>query len=129
MSKIDPRFYRPLVVRCTLSILSLAGIMIAVKTLPITIFNLILYTSSFTTGVLQYWWFGKPMAKFEIVSMVGSYLGIVLIVMGSSEQRTTPGGTTFSLVIGFIVTFAVSLVISVGTLAIHEMKELHFAVQ
>lgn len=126
--KVPKHLRTPMIVRCTSSPLGLLGIIIGSRTLPLTIFMLIINTSSFTTALMQYYWLKKPMQKFEMLCMVGCYLGVVLMVQGSSEESTNSEGSTYSLVFGFVVTTLTAVSISVSSIAIYEMKELHFGV-
>ena len=123
-SHLKPAMYT----RCFSSCISLFGIMIGIRTLPLTIFMLIVNTSSFTTGILQYFRLGKPMKLFEIVSMVGCYIGIVLIALGSSEESTNMPNSSYSLVVGYIAMVTSAVCISISSITIYEMKELHFSI-
>ena len=125
---IPKKFRFVLALRGIASITSLFGIMIGMRTLPLTIFMLIINTNSFTTGLLQYFRLGKPIEKFEILSMIGCYAGIVLIAVGSDTSSTVSVGTPHSLLIGFCATFVSAVSISVSSVTIYEMRELHFSV-
>ena len=60
--------------------------------------------------------------------MFGCYLGIVLIVYGSGEKETNSVGSTYTLLVGYIASVIASITISMSAIAIHQMRELHFAV-
>lgn len=126
--KVPKALQKVMAVRCMTSLVSLFGIMVAIRTLPLTVFMLIINTNSFTTGLLQYWRLGKPMQTFEVVAMIGCYIGLILIVLGSDEEATRSVGAGFSLAAGFMAAVMAALSISVSSIAIHEMKQLHFAV-
>jgi drug/metabolite transporter (DMT)-like permease len=85
VTKVPKALKYVLVTRTVTSCLSLLGIMVGIRTLPLTIFMLIINTNSFTTGLLQWLHLKKPVKAYEIAAMVGCYLGIVLIVYGSEE--------------------------------------------
>jgi hypothetical protein len=68
------------------------------------------------------------MMLFEVVSMFGCYCGIMMIAFGSSEENTNSTGSSYSLVIGFLATLFGALGISISSITIYEMKELHYSV-
>jgi hypothetical protein len=59
ITDIPKKFRLILALRGAASLTSLFGIMIGLRTLPLTIFMLIINTNSFTTGLLQYFRLGK----------------------------------------------------------------------
>jgi len=128
VSKVTTALKYVLVTRTVTSCLSLLGIMVGIRTLPLTIFMLIINTNSFTTGLLQWLHLKKPVHAYEIAAMFGCYLGIVLIVYGSGEKETNSVGSTYTLLVGYIASVIASITISMSAIAIHQMRELHFAV-
>ena len=68
------------------------------------------------------------MKLFEIVSMIGCYIGIVLIALGSSEESTNMPNSSYSLLVGYIAMIISAVSISIGSITIYEMKELHFSI-
>ncbi len=43
---------------------------------------------AFITAILEFFMLKRPVMSFEIVAMVGCYLGIVIIVMDTSESQS-----------------------------------------
>ena len=107
---------------------ALFEILVGFRTLPLTIFILILNTNSLTTALMQAFWLKIPVPTYEIVFMCGCYLGIVVIAMNSSESETRSEGSTYNLVGGFIASLVAAVSISVSSVTIHQMRELHFTV-
>jgi drug/metabolite transporter (DMT)-like permease len=126
--KVPRKFYGSLAIRSVLSVVALFGILVGFRTLPLTIFILILNTNSFTTALMQAFWLKIPVPTYEIVFMCGCYLGIVVIAMNSSESETRSEGSTYNLVGGFIASLVAAVSISVSSVTIHQMRELHFTV-
>ncbi len=75
-----------MIARLISSVVGVYGLMVGLRALPITIFMLIINTSTFITAILQYFRLGKVMTSIEIVSMIGCYIGIVCIALGSSKD-------------------------------------------
>lgn len=124
-----PRQYVALLLfRSINGVIAIYGILIGFRTLPLTIFVLLLNTNTFTTAILQYFYLKIPVATNEIVCMLGCYAGIIMIAVYSSEERTLSDGTNYTLALGFFMSLVSAVAISASVVTIHETRSLHFAV-
>jgi len=92
--------------RCFFGSINFLITSIAMKTLPLSIFMIILSTNPFFTALLQYFWINQLITVYDAVSMVGSFIGIVLIGVSapqkiSSETSTQSNG--YLLAIFFVL--------------------------
>lgn len=117
-----------LALRSLFSVVVLAGIVVGFRTLPLTIFILIINTNSFTTALLQAYHLQIPVPTYEIVCMCGCYAGIVLISLYSREEETRSDGSTYTLLVGFIASLIAAVSISITSVTIYKLRELHFSV-
>jgi drug/metabolite transporter (DMT)-like permease len=87
---------------------------------------IILSTNPFFTALLQYFWINQLITVYDAVSMVGSFLGIVLIGTSApqkSTSQTTAESDGYLLAIFFCVTAAVFQ--SFIYVATSRMKSIH----
>ena len=57
--------------------------------------------------------------------MIGCYLGIVIIVYGTEDNSQKSG---YSLLIGVLASLVAAVSISIASIVIHEMRELHYSI-
>lgn len=60
------------------------GCCVGMSTLPVSWFVLILQTNSFFTAMLTSFWLHLPVELLDIVAMLGSYSGIIILTVSSS---------------------------------------------
>jgi hypothetical protein len=72
---------------CITEITCMIGVVVGIKSLPITIFLLIFNVDAFMTAILERFKLKRPIQTFELVAMVGCYTGIVIIV---SDTQSDP---------------------------------------
>ena len=119
---VPRKFYGALAFRSVLSVVALFGILVGFRTLPLTIFILIINTNTFTTALMQAFWLKIPVPTYEIFFMCGCYVGIVVIALNSSESETRSEGSSYNLVVGFVASLVAAFSISVTSVTIHEMR-------
>jgi len=96
------------------------------KTLPLSIFMIILSTNPFFTALLQYFWINQLITVYDAVSMVGSFIGIVLIGISAPQKtssKTSNQSDGYLLAIFYCVIAAVFQ--SFIWVATNRMKSIH----
>lgn len=73
--------------RCSVGTFSFIVAMYAVKLLPLTLYFVINQTAPFMTALLAWFWLNESITRCEIVAIVGSYAGV--LVMAQSETSSS----------------------------------------
>ena len=105
--------------------LTFLGACVGMKILPVTEFVLIISTSPFFTAVLQWVWLSETITWFDVVAMIGSYSGIVILTyFGSDLDPELSGPYLLGVVVSISISFGMSL-ISVST---RRLKSIDYSV-
>ena len=71
---------------CITEITCMIGVVVGIKSLPITIFLLIFNVDAFMTAIFERFKLKRPIQTFELVAMIGCYTGIVIIVSDTESD-------------------------------------------
>ena len=117
----------PLSIRSLSSTAALFIVIIAVKLVPLTIFNVVTNMTPFVSGVLAWIWLGDKLGAFQIVMMIFCFAGVVLVACsknkGEDDVSKSDGYT-----IGIILTGLLAVIFAVSAVSTRRLKTMHFSV-
>ena len=73
--------YFTLGLRCIIGTVGFACFAIAMQYVPLSVFFIIFNSNPFCTAILGYFWLGERISLFEIIAMVCSFTGIIVMSM------------------------------------------------
>ena len=83
--KVPRDLVGPLFVRSVAGASASITLVKAVELVPLTIFQIVTKSDAFLTGVLAFIWLGERLSLFQIVCMVMTFGGIVIITFAKQE--------------------------------------------
>ena len=118
-----------LLARCCIGSVNFIILAIALKTLPLTISTIIISTNPFFTALLQYFWINQLITVYDAVSMVGSFLGIVLIGISAPQKPTSQTtAESDSYLLGIICSITAAVFLSFIYVATSRMRSIHYLI-
>jgi drug/metabolite transporter (DMT)-like permease len=117
-----------LLARCFLGSVNFLVIAIALKTLPLSISTIIMSTNPFMTALLQYFWTKQMITVYDGVSMVGSFIGIIVIGLTAPKASDVPTSESDAYLLGIICSVACAVFLSFIFVATSRMKSIHYLV-
>lgn len=120
-----PEFKNVLFARCTIGVTTFLVTAVSLKLLPLSFYTLILSTSPFMTAFLQFVWMQTSVSILDLGAMCGSYLGImVMSLQSSNESSPIREGLTVGVIFGVLGALCMSF-IYVST---SKLKDVNFLV-
>ena len=113
-----------LVARCLVGCTAFLVTAVALKLLPLSIYTLILSTNPFLTAGLQYLWIGLRVSNFDLIAMVGSLLGIILMSTSAPDSKNEESSSSY--ILGLVMAIAGTFCMSFIYVSTSRMKSVHY---
>ena len=113
-----------LVARCLVGCTAFLVTAVALKLLPLSIYTLILSTNPFLTAGLQYLWIGLRVSNFDLLAMVGSLIGIILMSLSAPASKIEESSGAYLL--GLLMAIAGTFCMSFIYVSTSRMKSIHY---
>ena len=125
-----PRFFEgPLLFRSIISVIGMIGVTKSVQLVPLTIFEAITTASPFMAALLACIWLGDKLTMLQIVCMVFSLAGIVIIIFAKSPEDEDQELTKFnSYEVGIAMCCACTVVFALSTVGTRRLRNVHFSI-
>lgn len=91
-------------------------------------------SDAFLTGILAFIWLGERLSLFQIVCMVMTFGGIVIITFAKQEIESDEEVENIETEerdfyrVGVLLCIAVALIFAINATATRRLKELHFSI-
>ena len=117
----------PLSIRSLSSTASLFIVIIAIKFVPLTIFNVVTNMTPFVSGVLAWIWLGDKLGVFQIVMMIFCFGGVVLVACSKNTDEDDVSKSS-AYTIGIVLTGLLAVIFAVSAVSTRRLKTMHFSV-
>ena len=119
----------PLSLRSLSSTASLFIVIIAIKFVPLTIFNVVTNMTPFVSGVLAWIWLGDKLGVFQIVMMIFCFAGVVLVACSkNTDEDDDDDSKSSTYTIGIVLTSLLAVIFAVSAVSTRRLKTMHFSV-
>jgi drug/metabolite transporter (DMT)-like permease len=117
-----------MVFRSTVGQLGFLSFNISVMYAPVSLAFIIFNTNPFMISVLGLLLNGEPIHRYEIVGMLLSFIGLVVLSWSSLTSQDGQGSDFSEKLIGIIASFACAVFFSVSCVVNRKLKDVHFLV-
>ena len=105
--------------------------MTSLKYISVGTFTVIFSTNPFITTIFASIIHGTKISRIEIMAMVISFIGVIVVVSDKSNEETQSSGATtlYATLTGLALAFAPTLAFCANGLLAYSLRPLHFTVQ
>ena len=104
-SKFSGKDKKWLIWRCIFGTIGLTTIIISLRFIPLHLFGIILNTTPFWIALMECCMQNEKLSKIEIVSMIGAFVGVVMILLSKKEDKgeSKKSGSQAETILGVIL--------------------------
>jgi drug/metabolite transporter (DMT)-like permease len=84
---VAPEHRSMLFIRCVAGVIGFNSMVYSLSVLPVFITSIIFNTAPFWAGILGYIMLGDKVSKFEVVCMIGCFIGVTILAMRKDNQN------------------------------------------
>ena len=131
---MEKKDWPPLITRSIAGTISFFTISLAVKNLPLTLFQILYNTLPFMIAIIVFIWLCERITKFEFAAMCLCFSGIILVALYSQEpekevdeageQQEDDTSYSFGITMALVTTF----LYAVAGVVARRLRAVHFTV-
>ena len=108
---------------------------LALMTVPMTIFTVVANCAPFWTSIITYFWLGESIGCYNMIAMVGSFCGVVIITLADPDETSTilnpmveGWSTRATYTLGISASLIVSITYAIWVLLSRPLKDVDVSV-
>lgn len=131
-ARMEKKDWLPLICRSIAGTISFFTVSLAVKNLPLTLFQILYNTLPFMIAIIVFIWLCERISKFEFAAMCFCFSGIILVAIYAPEQEAEVDETgekedtsySFGITMALVTTF----LYAVAGVVARRLRAVHFTV-